>query len=139
MRTIGRLLGALVVAAGCAGEPTPELADEVDSLALSTPEELRGEFETLGHEISDLTAYLEANPGRVTAPSGDVDPRERLAAARRARAAVPGAIDAGDTAAAVDSLEAASARIEDVKRALGLAEEWGEELQDEPPPDTAAP
>lgn len=112
---------------GAGPEPVP--AAEVESLSFSTGEEIRAEIEMLGYEIGDLEAYLAGAP-----PAPGADPEVPLARARAAHAAAAELLAAGDTAASVDSLEAVHARVEEVKRSLALAEEWGEEIVDEPAP-----
>jgi hypothetical protein len=110
-----------------AAQPAP--AAEVEPLSFSTAEEIRAEIEMLGYEIGDLEAYLTG-----ASPPPDVDPAVPLARARAAHTAAAELLAAGDTAASVDSLEAVHARVEEVKRGLALAEEWGEEIADDPAP-----
>ena len=123
-----------LVAAACAGEspePTPRIAPEVDSLARATDEEIRLELETLGHEIADLEAYLGSGAARPDGASGlasGADPDTLLERARRARDVASRRASQGNLEDAADSLTAAAAHLEQVKRALALAEEWGEEF-----------
>ena len=125
--TLAPLLLAIVV--GCGGDPPADPvrqpAPEVDSLARSTPAEVREELELLKFEIADLAAYLEANPRRAFADS--IDPREVLIAARGAVDGAGVELATGEASAAVDSLSVAAERIERVKRLLGVAEELGME------------
>jgi hypothetical protein len=86
------------------------------------------ELETLDHEILGLEEYLAANPGWTSPDPADPDPRAVLDAARSTRDAAASALANADTAGAADSLRAASARIEHVKRLLGVAEEMGVEF-----------
>ncbi|HET6361219.1 MAG TPA: hypothetical protein VFH11_04100, partial [Gemmatimonadota bacterium] len=65
----------------------------------------------------------------------DPDPRAVLEGARATHAAAGRALVAADTASAADSLRSASARVEHVKRLLGVAEEMGVEVT----PDSAPP
>jgi hypothetical protein len=145
MPTAGRMPCALrlpvawaLVAAACGGvepqDPTPRIAPEADSLALPTAEEIQLELETLGHEIADLEAYAgePPPPDVATGLAPGTDPGTLLQRARQAREAAERLASEGDLEAAVDSLTASAAHVEQVKRALGLAEEWGEEL----PPDS---
>lgn len=130
------LAGALAV--GCADEPddpTPEVDPEVESMAGSAREEILTEYENLGYEIADLEAYLESGAPRPVQIEG-FDPHAQLASAQRARATVEDALAAGDAAAAVDSLEVAADRVNDIKRYLGLAEEWGEDVPEDAPADS---
>ncbi len=127
-RWLAGIAGLLLL--GCGGPPgeTPDPAQPptpVDSLSLTTPEEIQAEVEVLGYEIADLEAFVQA------APEPHEEQRALLASARSAREAVGPLVAAGDTAAAIDSLEAVHGRVEDVKRSLGLAEEWGEEFEDD--------
>lgn len=134
---LGRIVALAGVVAACAGSngepgdsaPADATPPAVDSLALSTADEIRAEIEMLGYEIGDLEAYLDANP-----PPEGVDPAAPLARARAAHAAASSLLAAGDTTTAVDSLEAVHSWVEEVKRSLALAEEWGEEIPDESPP-----
>ncbi|HUP19592.1 MAG TPA: hypothetical protein VM778_06535 [Gemmatimonadota bacterium] len=128
------VVGLLAACADPGAEPgavdsTSTVAAEVESLSLSTADEIRAEIEMLGYEIGDLEMYLASAPR-----STEADPAVPLAQARAAHAAASQLLTAGDTAASVDSLEAVHARVEEVKRSLALAEEWGEEIEDEPPP-----
>lgn len=100
-------------------------AREVDSLVLESDEEVRAELEVLGYEIADIEALIESGAARV--PSGG-DPREALAMARQAGEAAERHLARGERELAIDSLEVAAGHVERVKRALGLAEEWGEPL-----------
>ncbi|MDX1623698.1 MAG: hypothetical protein R3199_06930 [Gemmatimonadota bacterium] len=122
-----------VLAPGCGEEPERPVVDPapaVDGLARSSPEEIATELEILEHEIADLEAALQA--GARTVP-GASEPGPLLATADSARRGAREALSAGDTLAAIDSVEAAAARVEEAKRAMGLAEEWGEEIEPERP------
>ena len=126
---------ASILAAACGGVPEERVAvpasepaaiPDTVPLVAADDEEIRMELENLGYEIADLEAYLEAVPaGR--AATADADPKELLAQARTARDAAEGLGADGDLAAAAESLSAAMIHVEQVKRALALAEEWGEE------------
>lgn len=131
-------VGWVLVTAACGGgepaDPTPRLAPEVDSLARPTAEEIQLELETLGHEIADLEAYA-GEPPPPDVPTGFVpgtDPGFLLERARQAREAAERLAARGELEAAADSLTASAAHVEQIKRTLGLAEEWGEVL----PPDS---
>lgn len=124
------------VLAACAGEPERPLerpAAEVESLTRSAPEEIRYELENLGHEIGDLESLLAS--GAVRSEPG-ADPAARLTRARSAYHGALDAIAASDPDRAADSLEVASGEVEEVKRSLGLAEEWGEPIDGDPVPVT---
>lgn len=116
----------LATCADAPDDPLPEVAPEVDSLARPTGAEIEVEIETLTHEIRDLSGYLES--GAVDVVPGAPDPRALVEAARVATGSSRAALASGDTAGAVDRLEVAAQRVEEIKRALGLAEEWSEEL-----------
>lgn len=131
-------LGALFACGGPSGdraalEVPPEAADEI---AFGSAEEMQLELETLDHEILGLEEYLTANPGWTSPDPADPDPRAVLEAARSTRDAAASALAAADTGSAADSLRAASARIEHVKRLLGVAEEMGVEFAPESVPPT---
>lgn len=126
-------IGALV-AAGC-GEPAGQVGSgtevplqEREEVSFASVEEMEIELETLDHEIRGLEEYLAANPGWTPPDTADPDPLAVLEAARSTREAAGSALAAADTARAADSLRAAGARIEHVKRLLGVAEEMGIEL-----------
>jgi hypothetical protein len=132
-------LGALLACDDRSGEGSasrseaPVAADE--AIAFGSVEEMEFELETLDHEIRGLEEYLAANPGFTPPDPADPDPRAVLEAARSTRDAAGSALAAADTASAADSLRAASARIEHVKRLLGVAEEMGVEFA----PDSLSP
>jgi hypothetical protein len=124
-----------ILAAACGGVPeervavpSPEPAPTADTVPLvaADDEEIRMELENLGYEVADLEAYLETVPAE-RAVTADADPEEFLAWARRARDAAEGLAADGDLVVAAESLSAAMIHVEQVKRALSLAEEWGEE------------
>lgn len=125
---------ACLAVAACGGEPERPIerpAAEVESLTRAAPEEIRYELENLSHEIDDLETILESGVARA---EPGADPAARLT---RARAAYHGALDAiaaSDPDRAADSLEVASGEVEEVKRSLGLAEEWGEPFDAESVP-----
>jgi len=126
---------AAIWALACGGQSGDESASRADApvaaaeeIAFGSVEEMELELETLDHEILGLEEYLEANPGWTPSDPADPDPRAVLEAARSTRAAAGSALAAADTASAADSLRAASARIEHVKRLLGVAEEMGVEF-----------
>jgi len=126
-------LGSLLAVA-CAGEPDERVAVPAETAPADTAplvpaddEEIRVELENLGYEIADLESYLAALPPE-RAPAADADPQALLAHARTAHEAAAGLSTSGDLAAAAESLSAAMVHVEQVKRALGLAEEWGEEV-----------
>lgn len=136
-------LGALV-AAGCgdpparqSGSETVAPVEEHEEIGFVSVEEMEVELETLDHEIRGLEEYLAANPGWTPPGPADPDPRAVLQAARSTREAAGSALAAADTARAGDSLRAAAARIEHVKRLLGVAEEMGIEF--EPAAETLPP
>lgn len=112
--------------AACGGESprgsTP--APEVDSLSFETAEQIQMEIEILDNEIADLRTVLaqDAPAARVAAA---IDPALLLEQAAIARRAAEAAMLGGDLSTASDSLVAASRHVEEVKRSLGLAEEWG--------------
>ncbi len=126
------LIGLATLGSACAGGSTPGSAsgDGTAEPAARPSEaplasgEVADEIENLGYEIADLESAVRA--GSVARPESMPVAREALARAGRARLAARDALGAGDTAAAVDSVRAAGARVERVKRSLGLAEEWGE-------------
>lgn len=124
-------IGALL-ACGQSGDGSTSSADArvaaAEEIAFGSVEEMEFELETLDHEIQGLEEYLAANPGWTPPDPADPDPRAVLEAARSTRAAAGSALAAADTASAADSLRAASARIEHVKRLLGVAEEMGIEF-----------
>lgn len=130
------LFGLAAALAGAACEPGPPEspppaalpAPAAEPFPLEGPGEIAAEVEILGHEIDDLEAWLTEPPTQPPADGGEA--RALLAAARTAREGAIGALAAGDTAAALDSLAGTAARIEAVKRTLGLAEEWGVEVED---------
>jgi hypothetical protein len=126
-------LGSLLVLA-CAGEPDERVTVPAETVPADTAplvtadaEEIRVELENLVYEIDDLEAYLAAMPPD-RAPAADADPRALLDHARTAHEAAAGLSMSGDLAAAAESLSAGMVHVEQVKRALGLAEEWGEEV-----------
>jgi hypothetical protein len=125
----------LLFAAGCDGEAARPAAEDVaaaeerEPYAFESVEEMEIELEVLDHEIRGLEEYLAANPDWVPPDPTDPDPRAILEAARATRDAAGVALDGADTARAVDSLHAASARIEHAKRLLGVAEEMGIEFE----------
>jgi hypothetical protein len=127
-------LGSLAVTCG---EPqairddtlTETRVQEREELGFASLEEMEAELETLDNEILGLEEYLAANPGWTPPGPTDPDPFVVLEAARRTREAAESALDAADTAQAADSLRAAAARIEHVKRLLGVAEEMGIEFE----------
>jgi hypothetical protein len=127
-------LGSLAVTCG---EPqairddtlTETRVQEREELGFASLEEMEAELETLDNEILGLEEYLAANPGWTPPGPTDPDPFVVLEAARRTREAAGSALDAADTAQAADSLRAAGARIEHVKRLLGVAEEMGIEFE----------
>jgi hypothetical protein len=125
-------LGALLSCAGPSGDAPDAGADappaSTDEIAFDSAEEMQLELETLDHEILGLEEYLAANPGWTSPDPADPDPRAVLDAARSTRDAAASALANADTAGAADSLRAASARIEHVKRLLGVAEEMGVEF-----------
>lgn len=133
-------LGLLVVA-GCDGEPARPAAEDVgpaeEPYAFASVEEMEIELEILDHEIRGLEEYLAAHPDWVPPDPTDPDPRALLEAARATREAAGAALEGADIARASDSLHAASARIEHVKRLLGVAEEMGIEF--EPPAESLPP
>lgn len=126
---------AALVTAGCAGPeaeragPAPGDVAASHELAFDTVEEMEAELEILDLEIAGLAEYLSTRPDWTPPDPADPDPRALLEAARATRAAAGGALAAADTAAAADSLRAAAARIEHVKRLLGVAEEMGIEFE----------
>lgn len=128
------VIGALV-AAGCgererAGPAADRaMADEQARYEFESMEEMEIELQTLDLEIQGLEEYLAANPGWVRPTPSDPDPRTILEAARATRQAAGVALAAADTEQAADSLHAAGARIEHVKRLLGVAEEMGIEYE----------
>lgn len=129
-------LGGLALTVACGGPdpgtPAPAVeaaADTADALSLTSAEEIRAEIEMLGYEIGDLEAFVASAPAA----------GEPLAAARAGREAAETLLAAGDTAAAVDTLVAVHGRVEAVKRALGLAEEWGEEMAEDSLPAVSTP
>ena len=128
------MIGALV-AAGCgererAGSAAYQAtADEQARYEFGSMEEMEIELQTLDLEIRGLEEYLAANPGWVRPTPSDPDPRTILEAARATRRAAGAALAAADTEQAADSLHAAGARIEHVKRLLGVAEEMGIEFE----------
>lgn len=103
--------------------------EEREKHAFASVEEMEFELETLDHEIRGLEEYLAANPGWTPPGPADPDPLAVLEAARSTREAAGSALAAADTARAADSLRAAAARIEHVKRLLGVAEEMGIEFE----------
>lgn len=136
MRVLTPLGFGILISAACASESsdrapvaTPDAPPVEDVYVLATPVEVVAELETLGHELDDLERVVEAP----SVPAGDAV-RSLLSAARTAHQSAGGSIAAGDTMAAVDSLVATAERVEEVKRLLGLAEEWGVEIapQSEP-------
>ena len=102
---------------------------ESEPLDFASVEDMQLEIELLDNEIRGLEEYLAANPGWTPPRPSDPDPRAVLEAARSTRDAASSALAAADTAQAADSLRAASARIEHVKRLLGVAEEMGIEFE----------
>ena len=124
---------ATLVAAGCAGpeaeraEPAPDAASY--EITFDSVEEMEAELEVLDLEIAGLAEYLSARPDWTPPDPADPDPRALLEAARATREAAGRALAAADTARAADSLRAAAARIEHVKRLLGVAEEMGIEFE----------
>lgn len=123
-----------LLAIACAGEPEERVAVPAETapadtapLVAADEEEIRMELENLGYEIADLEAYLAALPAE-RAPAVDADPQTLLVHARVAHEAAGELSMSGDLAAAAESLSAAMLHVEQVKRALGLAEEWGEEV-----------
>lgn len=132
-------LALLLACNGQSGNGNAPSADApsaaAEGIAFGSVEEMEFELETLDHEIRELEEYLAANPGWTPSDPADPDPRAVLDAARSTREAAKSALAAADTASAADSLRAASARIEQVKRLLGVAEEMGVEFApDSPPP-----
>ena len=125
-------LGALLACGGPSREGSAESADPpagfADEIAFGSVEDMQFELETLDNEIRGLEEYLAANPGWASLDPADPDPDAVLDAARSTRDAAASALAAADTAGAADSLRAASARIEHVKRLLGVAEEMGVEF-----------
>src|SRR5688500_17104005 len=122
-------LGALLACGGPSEDGSASKTDEpvatAGEIGFESVEEMRLELETLDHEIRGLDEYLVANPAWTPPDPADTDPRAVLEAARSTRDAAGSALAAADTASAADSLRAASARIEHVKRLLGVAEEMG--------------
>ena len=111
-------------------DPAGEAAlQESAPLEFASVEEMQAEIEILDNEIRGLEEYLAANPGWTPPSPSDPDPRAVLEAARSTRDAASSALAAADTAQAADSLRAATARIEHVKRLLGVAEEMGIEFE----------
>ena len=127
--------GGLVVAA--CGEPQAEQPEvraeagieEREPLEFASVEEMEAELETIDNEIQGLEEYLSAHPGWTPPGLSDPTPLTVLEAARATRDAAGSALAAADTAQAADSLRAAAARIEHVKRLLGVAEEMGIEFE----------
>ena len=124
----------LVFATGCDREAATPAADDAVAIerepyAFASLEEMEIELEILDHEIRGLEEYLAAHPDWLPPNSTDPDPRAVLEAARATREAAGTALDGADTARAADSLRAAGARIEHVKRLLGVAEEMGIEFE----------
>lgn len=126
-------LGAWAAVWGCGGESgsSPGAAAdsaartapaEAGSVALEAPEEIRYDIENLGYEIADLEGLLESGAVHPTSPEA----ADRLSEARSAYETALEAVGQGDTTRAAERLGVAAARVETVKRALGLAEEWGE-------------
>jgi hypothetical protein len=129
------VIGALV-ASGCGeGEGDGSSAEDAATAEdqsryeFASMEEMEIELETIDLEIQGLEEYLAANPGWVGPDPSDPDPRTILEAARATRHAAGVALAAADTDRAADSLHAAGARIEHVKRLLGVAEEMGIEYE----------
>lgn len=124
-----------LVAVGCAGpepervEPGSEPVSQTPELSFGTVAEMEAELEVLDNEIGGLAEYLSTRPDWTPPDASDPDPRVLLEAARTTRAAAGSALAAADTARAADSLRAAAARIEHVKRLLGVAEEMGIEFE----------
>ncbi|HJR52188.1 MAG TPA: hypothetical protein VJ982_00595 [Gemmatimonadota bacterium] len=136
---LAALVASLLACGGpSGGGPTPGAdtpAVAADEIAFGSVEEMQLELETIDNEIRGLEEYLAANPGWSSPDPADPDPRAVLDAARSTRDAAASALAGADTAGAADSLRAASARIEHVKRLLGVAEEMGVEIA----PDSAPP
>ncbi len=132
-------LAALLACGGPSGDGSASHADApavtAEEIAFGSVEEMQLELETIDNEIRSLEEYLAANPGWASPDPTDPDPRAVLEAARSTRDAAASALAGADTAVAADSLRAASARIEHVKRLLGVAEEMGVEFA----PDSAPP
>ncbi len=131
LRRVRRALVCTAIVAGCGGgadEPASE-PPVSESVEVSTPEEIRMEIEVLGYEIADLEAYLSA-PSDGGPPRSGPDTAAHLSQAARAREAALFHLERGEDAAAADSVTAAAAHVEQVKRGLSLAEEWGEEIPD---------
>lgn len=127
-------LGALGAPACGEGERAESAADQATAdeqarYEFESMEEMEIELQTLDLEIRGLEEYLAANPGWVRPTPSDPDPRTILEAARATRHAAGVALAAADTEQAADSLQAAGARIEHVKRLLGVAEEMGIEYE----------
>lgn len=137
------LLGAILACGGSSGDASTSSAPDAqaDEIAFESVEDMQLELETLDNEIRGLEEYLAANPGWTPPDPADPDPRAVLDAARSTREAAASALSGADTAGAADSLRAASARIEHVKRLLGVAEEMGVELGPDslPPPGSLPP
>lgn len=133
-------LGAIFACGGPSGDESAPGADTppaaAEEIAFDSAEEMRLELETLDHEILGLEEYLAANPGWTSPDPTDPDPRALLDAARSTRDAAASALATADTGSAADSLRAASARIEHVKRLLGVAEEMGVEFAPDSLPPT---
>lgn len=126
--------GLLVTACNDTRAPQPDPGGEAAlqesaPLEFASVEEMQAEIEILDNEIRGLEEYLAANPGWTPPSPSDPDPRAVLEAARSTRDAASSALAAADTAQAADSLRAATARIEHVKRLLGVAEEMGIEFE----------
>jgi hypothetical protein len=126
----------VVFAAGCGdGQDARSAAQDEGTTEEHAPyeflsvEEMEIELETLDLEMRGLEEYLSANPGWTPPEPTDPDPRTILEAARATRHAAGVALAGADTAQAADSLRAAAARIEHVKRLLGVAEEMGIEFE----------
>ena len=136
---LAALVGALLACGGPSGEGSAPSADApavaADEIEFGSVEEMQLELETLDNEIRGLEEYLAANPGWTSPDPADPDPRAVLDAARTTRDAAASALAGADTAGAADSLRPASARIEHVKRLLGVAEEMGVEFA----PDSGPP
>lgn len=121
---------ALAACGGQQPDPAAEPEAPPDSLIVAaTPDEIQAELEILGYEIADLEAWIASRPAVGTPPAGE-DPAELLSQATAARAEAERLAAEGDHEAAAESLSAGMRHVEQVKRALGLAEEWGEEIVD---------
>ena len=130
-RGLAAAAAALLLACGGGADPAADATLSGGSgggaapLVQATPEDVAAEIEILGYEIGDLQSYLASRPA---SPAAGPDPAPFLAQAARARDEAERLAASGEHEAAAESLSAAMRHIEEVKRALGLAEEWGEEL-----------